>query len=498
MTESAALEKPAELGRFTKVASIGLSGITVLAIVVLAVIHIDDLFSIHLTEGLRIALAKYANTGQLFPPLQEDGFYGGTRYMPLPIIMHGALSLVLGDYIVPGKILGLVYGFLTICAIVFILRKRGLPMPLALLLASVLPATNVGLKSITGFGAELLPVLLQITAIALVEDDSSRRNVLVSSLLVVLAVFCKITALWGLGAIVIWLLFQNRRRLVLFLGATVALLTVGWVILYAASSGRVDDSFFSILFSGTSLPLYSTFDRILGGIDGYAQPLLILVVPLVFGFVFARRPRWLSIFLIALCIHAATLVVMFLDPATAENHFVDLIVLVTLVVGVGVSKVERETLREWQLRLVAVAALWGVAIGAFFTLRDPVSEAIAVARGQRTFAEYTVMPLKEEVTELDYILASNPYIPISRGHRPIVLEPLLFLRLSEEHPELEAELAGRVRNKEFTKVVLLRELSEIKWYATFEFGLEVHAALTEAYELRGFADGYFVYVPKSS
>jgi hypothetical protein len=201
---------------------------------------------------------------------------------------------------------------------------------------------------------------------------------------------------------------------------------------------------------------------------------------------------------IALGIYLVILVVMFLDAATAENHLIDLVVLMSLVVGTSFVWAKRSPLRDWHLKLVAVAAVWAVLVGSFFTFREPLSEAIAVARGRQDFSQYSTMPLKEQVTELDFILASNPYIPISRGHRPTVLEPLLFLRMSEDRPELATELAGRVRNQEFSKVVLAHELSEIKWYATFDFGLEVHSALVEQYKLAGVAEGYFIYVPRET
>jgi hypothetical protein len=280
-------------------------------------------------------------------------------------------------------------------------------------------------------------------------------------------------------------------------GTAIALLIAGWLIVHTTSSGRVTDSFASVLFSGTSLPLYTSLDRILSGFRSFAPPLLILAVPLIVGLFGSRRPKF-SIFLVALGIHFVTLIIMFLDAATAENHLVDLVVLVSLVVGTAVSWAERSTLRDFYLRLVAVAAIWGVLIGAIYTLRDPVSETIAVIRGQQDFSAYSTMPLREQVTEVDFILASDPYIPISRGHRPVVLEPLLFLRLAEDHPEFATDLADRINRHEFTKVVLVHELSEIKWYATFEFGLQVHGALSESYELGTFADGYYVYVPKGS
>jgi len=43
-----------------------------------------------------MGLALYAREGILYPPFLREGFYGGTRMMP--ILLHAGLSFVTGEY----------------------------------------------------------------------------------------------------------------------------------------------------------------------------------------------------------------------------------------------------------------------------------------------------------------------------------------------------------------------------------------------------------------
>ena len=45
-----------------------------------------------------MGLALYAREGILYPPFLREGFYGGTRMMPIPILLHAGLSFVTGEY----------------------------------------------------------------------------------------------------------------------------------------------------------------------------------------------------------------------------------------------------------------------------------------------------------------------------------------------------------------------------------------------------------------
>ncbi|HZB02254.1 MAG TPA: hypothetical protein VE800_09125, partial [Actinomycetota bacterium] len=134
----------------------------------LAVAHVDDRFMVDHVSGVRIALARYANDGTLYPELYRDGFYGGTRFMPLPIVVHAASARLTGEYLVAGKLLG----YLTTAGVVamtfLILRGRRCPFALNLALSVLLLTTSAGLAASMNMRGDLLPLVLQLVAVWIV------------------------------------------------------------------------------------------------------------------------------------------------------------------------------------------------------------------------------------------------------------------------------------------------------------------------------------------
>jgi hypothetical protein len=72
-----------------------------------AIVHLRDLTGIQHIAGIWMALAQYANSGVLYPPLEADGLYAGTRYMPLCFGLIAVLAKVVGDYVIAAKLMAL-------------------------------------------------------------------------------------------------------------------------------------------------------------------------------------------------------------------------------------------------------------------------------------------------------------------------------------------------------------------------------------------------------
>ena len=81
------------------------AGLTLVAAVLVAGAHVDDRYGLDHVSGARMALAQYFNDGTLYPELFDGAYYGGTRWMPLPTILHGLLARVTGEFLVAGKLL---------------------------------------------------------------------------------------------------------------------------------------------------------------------------------------------------------------------------------------------------------------------------------------------------------------------------------------------------------------------------------------------------------
>src|SRR5262249_47734339 len=88
-----------------------------------AVVHLHDLSGISHIAGIWVTLAQYANGGVLYPPLEADGVYAGTRYMPLLFGLVAGLARVAGDYLAAVKLSALLLVGLLLAG-VFVAGRR--------------------------------------------------------------------------------------------------------------------------------------------------------------------------------------------------------------------------------------------------------------------------------------------------------------------------------------------------------------------------------------
>ena len=205
----------------------------------LAAVHVDDRYKLDHVSGARIALAQYVNDGTLYPELDGGQFYGGTRFMPLPILLHAAAAELTGEYLVSGKLLG--YGAMAgLLALVYaLLRRLHCAPPLAVALVAAIIATPTGLAAAMDLRADVLPLLLQVLAVAVVTRTQRPMATTAAALLAALALFCKLNAVWAPLAIGVWLLMTDRRRLAWFAAVYGAFATVLLVLFVAATDGRI-------------------------------------------------------------------------------------------------------------------------------------------------------------------------------------------------------------------------------------------------------------------
>jgi hypothetical protein len=150
-------------------AVLGFLGVLVLlSWLVVAVAHAGDLFALNHLAGSRMDLAQYTHHHlAIYPPLFDGHHLWGTRYMPIPLIMHAALSFLTGEYLTAGKLLS----YLAMAAIVILvyvaLRRERVPRGWSIALASVVLLTQSGFVVGTAIVADGVPVALQLSAPAL-------------------------------------------------------------------------------------------------------------------------------------------------------------------------------------------------------------------------------------------------------------------------------------------------------------------------------------------
>jgi hypothetical protein len=484
-------------------AFLGVAGLAVLASwAALAVAHLQDRYQVNFVSGVNAALALRLNQGDFYPALYDGAHYGGTRYMPLPFALHAGLARLTGEYLVSGKLLA--YGLtLALCVQLFVvLRGLKCGRGAALALIGLLLLTQPGFLASTTIRGDLLPVVLQLAALMIVRRFEGWRGALAAALVCTVAVLAKQTALWAPMAILATLAVRRRWGVgALFAAAWVGSLLAALAALHFGTDGRMRASFAvcAVVIEGPG-PLLAPLNMLYRlGKAGVAAA--VLAPMLVVGCVAAARKRQLNVYHAAAFCTLPILIVVFADNGSDYNHLLDLLVLSVPVAGGLWASLRGEGEAAAGVRLAAGLAVgWALFAGWTTVLEGGVREAVFAWRGGPT-THYPVKPLAGVVGDGETVFSEDPWIDVSRGRTPTLLDPFALSLLTRKHPELTAPLVQRIRNGEFDKVVLLRRpgsASSQDWHAWYgrHLGEPVVRAIGERYQLLTESEGYFVYVPK--
>jgi hypothetical protein len=476
-----------------------IAALTIAAVVVLAWVHVDDRYRVDHVDGARMALARQANMGTLYPPLRQDGFYGGTRSMPIPVVLDAAAARLTDEYLVSGKLIAYTTMIGLVLATFFLLKSLRCPLPLAASLATMVLLTQAGLGVAMSLRGDALPVLLQVLSVWVATLRRSRSATIGAALLAALALVAKLSAVWAPMAIVLWLLVRDRRRLALFVGSYLAFAVALLGIFGAVSDGRLFANVFGLAGAGLadgSLPAAPYHLARLAA--DQITPTWFLLPAVGLAVWYAMRYRHDEEWLLALACSAAVLVVVFADIGADWNHLIDVVVLVAVVIGSLVGRTLPA--RPEGLLLIAVltiGVLWVSATSLITYLLPETRQAVYVARAGVGF-DLDPRPLRGLATSETSLLAEDPYLPVILGQRPIVLDPFMFRRIAREDPGAAASLARRIRAREFDLIVLLKRVENEDlswWWDDYHFGPEVAAAIRDAYTYRETRGPYHVYEP---
>jgi hypothetical protein len=234
---------------------VSLSALVLLSWLVIAAGHVDDRY---LVVGPWTALSQAVDHGVLYPPLYDGYAYGGTRYMPLQFLAYAVSAQITGDFFVSAKLVVylIAVGFLGVTYIA--LRRLGCRRAVAFGLVAVALTTAPVLLAATAILGDSLATLAQLVAVVAVAVAAGRKSSAAAGGLCAAAFLSKLTALWAPVAIVVWLSTTDRRRLLPFLAAFVALSASGAIVLDVASTGQMHENI-AALASTDRLSLHELF-----------------------------------------------------------------------------------------------------------------------------------------------------------------------------------------------------------------------------------------------
>lgn len=475
------------------------AGATFLVVATLAAVHVDDRYAVGAASGVWMGLTAAAHAGVWYPTTYSHGFYGGTRYMPLPILLELVGRIVGGEYLVSAKVLVYTVNVALYVLVYIAARRRGAPANVALVIVATVLASSAASTTFLGIRWDSLATLLQLLAVVVVAERSTPRRAVFAGILCALAVATKVSALWAPAAIAVWLVRRSTRRFVEFASALVVTTGLLFALFEALTDGRLLRQAREFTFAG------SGHSSLAEGIHRFYQlalrnerslPLLLAIAGVVL--VVSLASRQVGPYELGLLFEIPIVIVVMRDFGTYENHLIDLEVLSGLVVAGLWSKPAKA---EWTRvgRVAVVVCLVAAALAADrYTLIPDARAAIAHELRGRPDPRYTTHPAPQLIGMGTCALFEDASIPILAGQRPVVLDAFITHRLQTEDPRALGLLEHRIDTGAFKAIALNFPLTNVGWFATLDFGTALANAMRAHYRLSetlGDA-GLYVYTPR--
>jgi hypothetical protein len=487
--------------RLLDVALIAVALAAILGWLFLALSHIRDRYGVLHVQGAWMGLAEYANEGTLYPPLFDGLHYGGTRWMPLPILLNAAAARITGEYLTSGKLMGLILTAGLLVLVFFALRQLEAPRVLSAALAGTIMATDPGRIAGTTLGGDVLPVAMQVGALMVAISGQRKRSLVVAGILSSLALASKATSVWAVLAIVSWLGVNRRwRDVAVFAGTFAATAAVILGAVEIISGGRFSENLRVATFAGVGggVGPVRAPNQFLYQLANFGLAVWVLVPFSVFGVFTARSLRGISPYHLALGWAFLLLLVTYTDVGAGFNQLLDVTVLTVLTVGHLAGRLDVPRLGAPLTTILGLAVLWGATSGVVLTLVPDIRSTV-----EGKALGYPMHPLADRIGLTDAILSEDPYVPLSLGRKPVVLDPFMLRRLDRVDPAAVDALIERIENHEFAYISTIEPLTHPGgetwannyWWDQFHFGLRVVDAIRRSYVLEGIVDRYYLYRP---
>lgn len=467
----------------------------------LAALHAGDDYRVAHTQGVWIAAAEAARAGRLYPPLFDGEHYSGTRYMPPAILLNAFAASLAGDALVGGKLLAAVLMGALLALVIVLLRKFDCPWPLSAALAASIVGTEAGLQAGTTVGGDLLPVVLQVAALAVASRAGRHSSMAFAGVLAGLAMASKLTGLWGALAIVAWLAAGRRWRPAATFAAAcagTAALVLGTVQLLTA--GGLSEHLLAFSLAGVegTRSFLRAPNQVLYNLRGHAIGAVVLLPLAALGALVAGGPRRLSVVHLSLGCALLLLLVVYADVGTGYNQLLDVVVLTALAVGHLAGRARESAAPgagHVMLLAVAVAVMWAAGFDLVRTVAVDLRRD-AAARLDGTPPARAAARVAAMVRPDQRLLAEDPSIDAALGRRPVIMDPFMINRLDRLDPAKVDPLIDAIADRRFDLVVLVVPLEDPAldfWWADYHFGPRVAGALRRSYRADGTVGRYYVY-----
>jgi len=432
-------------------------------------------------SGAWVGLAVDVADGVFYRPLISESGYGGTRFMPLQFLLHGALIKAGGHPVPTGHALSLLSMIALMGGIYCLLCWMGVGRGLAGLCAVLVLFSAVVQLALWTIRGDLLAAALNIwglalTARALGDNTRCKHSVWLAALFLVLAFTAKLTTIFGFVAAVTTFFLSGQRKIAYKLGLlTFAGMALAVGLIHIASDGRALETMRACSSGGATLKDVAispiTWFRIAQGADPWSLVLMALA-----GFVLLLIPKdaWREIPSLALLTTAGVTVFLFGSPGVDYNHLLDLHVIALVFFAVQLARLRLDV--SLGVITLAMVAMMGSA-NILFRMRSTAS---GIPR------QDVVRTLEQVSNSGGPILSENPWYPILKDERPYMLDPFMFRLISRKNPANAHDLSEKLEQHFFRAVILQNDpQTEAGKYELDEvhFGRGFAEKLLESYEL---------------
>ena len=452
---------------------------------------------IDFASGTMIAMAADLRRGIFYRPLVDAHGYGGTRYAPLYFSLHAGL-LTLGTPVLLGAYLLSTIAIIALLWGVFLLlRELGVARHLAAFGLLVLLSSDSVQTALCIPKSDGLAAALNVWGLVLAVRAANKQGKLYPAAMLFAAAWsAKITTIFGLAAVCVWLVATARQRLAWRLGAQTVCgyLLVACLTIFA-SHGRVVEIFRACASGGADNTYMAQAPLWLLAWALYSDASLALLALISLYVVF--RQAWshsISRHLESLFFVATLLVsiVIFGSPGTVNNHLLDLQIAAVVLIGCWLSRLTLPLQRVAGVCILGAATLASITAFAYdFNGYRKVAYPHDFRRVLRT-AKSIDRP----------ILSENPVIPVLAGQQAYVLDPWMLQLLRRRFPGIEEHLLDRLRTQYFGAVVLSHgdpySDKGQRWYSETCFAPGFLSVLRENYRLATVIDSDWIFLPKGN
>jgi len=407
---------------------------------------------------------------------------------PRDFIPHSNLgdnSKTLGQYDISLSAVSVV---LLLIAVYYLSRRRGAARWLAVAACLAVLAGTSTQEALLTIREDAMAAMLNIWGIAICAGEyPNYRRVYYAAALFTLAFAIKETTVFGMAAVFLHLLLNQRRRSALHLLALTAgghaLVLAG---IYLGSDGRAFEVFRLTAAAGINLrSILVSPSSMVDAMSGYSGEIILLALGtatlLVTG---ARNMRRIPP-LLFICTLVVT-VVIFSSDGIEGNHLIDLQVASAILVV------------DWALQAgtpeFAIAASAAACLIAWLALIV-------------NYGSTDTVPVRAQLKDVIHvigrtdqtILSENPLVPIVAGQQPYLIDPFAFRLMLEKRPSLGEPMWQMLHERRFAAVVLMHNPNSDEgrdFYAETHLGRGFIERLQQDYELAGTPGGQYLYLPQ--